>query len=66
MITKILYSKQKHNKFLCGSHIKISNPKKILNVNFDLILVATHFFKNEIEDSLIKLGINPSKIETIN
>ena len=58
--------KQKHNKFLCGSHTKISNPKKILNVNFDIVLVATHFFKNEIKDSLIKLGINPSKIKTIN
>ena len=46
--------------------MKISNPKKILNANFDIVLVATHFFKNEIKDSLIKLGINPSKIETIN
>lgn len=57
--------KLKHNKILCGSSIRISNPNKILKINFDIVLIASYFFINEIKKSLKGLGINPSKIKTV-
>ena len=57
--------KLKQNKILGGTNIKISEPKKILKSNFDIVLIATYFFIKEIKKNLIKFGINKSKIKTL-
>ena len=53
---------QKHNKYLSGSNIKISSPKKIFNLNYDRILILTYLFEKQIIKSLIKIGVKKNKI----
>ena len=57
--------KQKHNKILSGSSIEIFNPKEILKIDFDIILICTHLFSEQIKASLKVLGVNLSKVRTI-
>ena len=56
---------QKHNKYLSGSNIRISSPKKIYKFNYDKILILTYLFEKQIIKSLLKLGIKKNKISTL-
>ena len=56
---------QKHNKYLSGSNIKISSPKKIFNLNYDKIIILTYLFEKQIIKSLIKLGVKKNKISSL-
>ena len=40
---------EKQNKYLCGSNFKISPPKKILNISYDLIFITSHFFQIKLQ-----------------
>ena len=57
--------KQKHNKILSGSSIEIFNPKEVLKIDFDIILICSHFCSEQIKASLKVLGVNLSKVRTI-
>ena len=56
---------QKHNKYLSGSNIRISSPKKIYKLNYDKILILTYLFEKQIIKSLLKLGVKKNKISTL-
>ena len=44
--------KSKHEKLLCGFNMKISNPRKLLSLKYDKLLICSYFFKKEIVNSL--------------
>jgi len=55
---------QKHGKSLFGCDAIINPPDKILESNFDLILITTYFFDKEIKEQLLEMGIDSHKIIT--
>ncbi len=56
---------EKHNKYLCGSNFKISPPKNILNISYDLIFITSHFFPDQITATLKSIGVDISKVRSI-
>lgn len=56
---------EKHKKYLCGSNFEIVSPKKILDIDYDLIFVTSHFFPNQIKSSLRSIGVDISKVYCI-
>ena len=57
--------KEKFNKILCGSNFKIKNSNIIKKTNFDVILICSYFFIDEIVSSLIEKGVNREKIKKL-
>ncbi len=57
--------KLKQNKILSGTDIMISSPKILLSKKFDVVLISSYFFVNEMKKDLKKLGINRLKINTV-
>ena len=56
---------EKQNKYLCGSNFKISPPKKILNISYDLIFITSHFFSDQITATLKSIRVDISKVRSI-
>ncbi len=52
----------KHGKVLYGCSIPISSPSLAHKVEWDVVLIATHLFRQPITEQLLSLGIAPEKI----
>ena len=67
-LSKIKYifdnDSQKFEKIIFGCDVTIHPPDQIKNSEFDLILITTYFFENEIKEQLQDLGVNQNKIIT--
>ena len=67
-ISKIKYifdnDSQKHGKFLIGCDAVIEPPDKLVNSKFDVILITTYLFHEEIKKQLVKMGVDQEKIIT--
>jgi len=67
-ISKIKYifdnDSQKHGKFLIGCDSVIQPPEELINSKFDVILITTYFFHEEIKKQLVKMGVGQKKIIT--
>ena len=57
--------KEKFNKILCGSNFKIKNPEIIKKLNFDILLICSYFFIEEIIHSLIEKNVEKEKIKRL-
>ena len=67
-ISKIKYifdnDSQKHGKLLIGCDAVIQSPEELINSKFDVILITTYFFHEEIKKQLVKMGVGQKKIIT--
>ena len=52
----------KHRKVLFGCKTPITPPSKIRDTDFDVLLVSTYFFDEEILQQLIEIGVDTNKI----
>ena len=56
----------KHGKYIYGHTQSIEHPKKLMTEKFDIIIITTFFFYEEIYEQLINLNINKNKIKILN
>jgi C-methyltransferase len=68
LLSKIKYvfdnDPNKDGKFIMGCKTPISSPAKVIELDFDCIVVATYFFDKEIVEQLVDTGIDKDKILT--
>jgi len=65
-ISKIKYifdnDSQKHGKLLIGCDAVIQPPEQLINSKFDVIVITTYLFHEEIKNQLVKMGVEQNKI----
>jgi len=55
---------QKHGKLLIGCDALIQPPEQLIYAKFDVILITTYIFHEEIKEQLVKMGVGKKKIIT--
>ncbi len=55
----------KYGKVIYGCDVPISDPSKLDDSKFDVILISTYLFEKEIYDQLVELGVAKNKIMTL-
>ena len=56
---------EKFNKVLCGSNFIIKEPSILKQIDFDVILICSYFFIEEIIKSIVKKGVKKEKIKRL-
>ena len=57
--------KEKFNKILCGSKFTIKSPNLIEKLKFDVLLICSYFFIEEIVKSILEKGVRREKIKKL-